>query len=61
MIISEMTTKEWAHRNAVEYYEQREEEQDEEIARLSARLKVLQDAQIAAVTQDHRNLFKYEL
>ena len=30
-----------------------------EIERLNARLKVLQDAQIAAVTQDHRNLFKY--
>jgi hypothetical protein len=30
-----------------------------EIDRLNARLKVLQYAQIAAVTQDHRNLFKY--
>lgn len=29
------------------------------ILQLHERLKVLQDAQIAAVTQDHRNLFKY--
>ena len=42
MIISEMTTKEWAHRNAVEYYEQREEEQDEEIARLKADIVLLE-------------------
>jgi|DEB0MinimDraft_12_1074336.scaffolds.fasta_scaffold12764_6 hypothetical protein len=42
MIISEMTTKEWAHRNAVEYYEHREEEQDEEIARLKADIVLLE-------------------
>jgi len=41
MIISEMTTKEWAHRNEVEYYEHREEEQDEEIARLKADIVLL--------------------
>lgn len=32
-----------------------------EIERLNARLKVLQDAQVAAVNGEHRNLFKHTI
>lgn len=35
--------------------------QQAEIERLNARLKVLQDAQVAAVNGDHRNLFKHTI